>query len=1296
MKNKWTLSLFIAVILCLFLPQNQIVQAEGNFSNLDVTVSTDKESYDVGDEIVYTLDIANLVGSKGKDIVVTTTLPEGLVVESTDAELIDNKLVWDINSIEEFGSVIVSFTAKVTEATPTAPPIDPEIEDPKEDEKEEKNEDKKEQQKDDAQDEAPIVVEKVGNDKDGASKDKDPSLSPQTGDSTNLMIYIVALILSILVMFIAYRELKKKRLKKEVTFLVVLAMLIPSFSLANAEEQKEIIEKTHKIVIDGEEYELTTTVEAVLDVDTTLMLKASRSFGFSTLKWNAVEGAGYQVKRGLTPSNLDVIAENVTQNSYVDESSKADETYYYLVTAQKDGKEMYRSTLVMVKPFVDRDEDGIADEEEAVYQTDADNPDTDGDLLKDGEEVYIHQTNPIKKDTDEDGLSDDYELNVTKTDPNLVDTDNNGTSDANEDVDQDTLSNQKEQELNTDPYKDDTDLDDITDQVEINKGTDPTKYDTDEDNLSDSQEVPLGFDPTKQDTDGNGIIDGNEVIPVQTEPNKFNTNEFVVPSVTIHSAAEDGMSTTITSLEGDAVLNDQIPGYIGPAYEFNSDVQFSNAEMTFTYDESVVSEDFKPEIFYYNEDLKRLERLENQVHNPENNTVTTTVEHFSKYILLNGQKWDEVWEKEIRPPDLDDSGKVKNLDVVFSIDSSGSMSSMDPQELRKYATKNFVDALRDTDRSAVVDFDDDGRITIDLTIEKEKVKMKIDEIDSSGGTNLYDGIKTAVDAFDEQSKDHTKYVIFLTDGDGYWNEDALEYAKQEGVIIYTIGLGNGVNRTLLERIATETQGKYYFATDANQLDEVLKDTAGDTVDYTKDEDLDGIPDYLEEGGLLRSGEGKTFFDNTKDTDGDGLMDGAQDIDSDGDGLNDGEEMTTFYDEIDDKIYFKMFSDPLLVDSDRDGLNDKDEKQDERMKYNITAKHSLMFSKLSYVDLEGNIASGVYYVPAMAYQPDDKGAEIRSHFPRKYADPVSELTGWNLIAADDNDAFTGFSAIALQHTSSNEIVIAYRGSDSFEDKTDLITDWLFTNVAGNLFGAFDDQANKAVEFAAEVILDNPDSKIYVTGHSLGGWLAQIASYRLQENTVDEIYSDLPWNEKKKEKIESALNDGNYVLTRTFNAAPFFGPNALHDLGSDIATSVTPVVPWATVNGDNYNSKVYNHQMSFDILHVIDHYMDAEKLGKEFGAYDYDGKDYNDFDYEFLTKITKLYEDEKWDYSETYWDLLLYQYKLTFKDFLDELAETDTQIAKEKEEFFDAAGEAAEAHSLNNFYDYLHDIRVNEGI
>lgn len=64
----------------------------------------------------------------------------------------------------------------------------------------------------------------------------------------------------------------------------------------------------------------------------------------------------------------------------------------------------------------DSDNDGINDEDEASYGTDPMNPDTDGDGLFDGEEVFRFKSNPLDPDTDKGGVKDGLEV-VNGADP---------------------------------------------------------------------------------------------------------------------------------------------------------------------------------------------------------------------------------------------------------------------------------------------------------------------------------------------------------------------------------------------------------------------------------------------------------------------------------------------------------------------------------------------------------------------------------------------------------------------------------------------------------------------------------------------------------------------------------------------------------------------------------------------------------------------------------------------------------------------------------------------------------------
>ena len=171
----------------------------------------------------------------------------------------------------------------------------------------------------------------------------------------------------------------------------------------------------------------------------------------------------------------------------------------------------------------DKDGDGLTKREEKELGTDPENPDTDADGLKDGEEVRTILTNPLIPDTDGDSLKDGDEVKAHNTDPNKTDTDVDGLTDG--------------EEINlykTDPLNADTDGDGLTDGNEINiHKTDPLKADTDSDTLTDGDEINLyKTDPLNPDSDGDELRDGEELNMYRTDPLKADTDNGSVDDFT--------------------------------------------------------------------------------------------------------------------------------------------------------------------------------------------------------------------------------------------------------------------------------------------------------------------------------------------------------------------------------------------------------------------------------------------------------------------------------------------------------------------------------------------------------------------------------------------------------------------------------------------------------------------------------------------------------------------------------------------------------------------------------------------
>jgi hypothetical protein len=160
-----------------------------------------------------------------------------------------------------------------------------------------------------------------------------------------------------------------------------------------------------------------------------------------------------------------------------------------------------------------------------------------------------------------------------------------------------------------------------------------------------------------------------------------------------------------------------------------------------------------------------------------------------------------------------------NVDLALIIDSSGSMSWNDPSNLRKTGAKILINSALDGDHVAVIDFDSGVRVPGPLARipdGRDDLLAAVDTIDSSGGTNVGIGVQAACDELEASTSGNNKAAILLTDGQGSFSNQHQCFIDN-GWPIYTIGLSSGADRTLLERIATETGGTFDFLTGADQL-----------------------------------------------------------------------------------------------------------------------------------------------------------------------------------------------------------------------------------------------------------------------------------------------------------------------------------------------------------------------------------------------------------------------------------------------------------------------------------------------
>ena len=212
-----------------------------------------------------------------------------------------------------------------------------------------------------------------------------------------------------------------------------------------------------------------------------------------------------------------------------------------------------------------------------------------------------------------------------------------------------------------------------------------------------------------------------------------------------------------------------------------------------------------------------------------------------------------------RPRTVDVSSKTKTtkgIDIVMSVDVSGSMLAKDLKPNRMEALKdvaeNFVKA-RPNDRIGLVVYASEAYTKSPVTSDKAVVldairSIKYDNV-LQDGTGIGMGLTTAINRL-KDSKAKSKIVILMTDGvnnAGFIEpQTASDIAQQYGIKVYTIGIGsngmadfpyaiapNGqflfrmmkveIDESLLRSIAKNTGGKYFRANSNKKLEAIYNE-----------------------------------------------------------------------------------------------------------------------------------------------------------------------------------------------------------------------------------------------------------------------------------------------------------------------------------------------------------------------------------------------------------------------------------------------------------------------------------------
>lgn len=278
----------------------------------------------------------------------------------------------------------------------------------------------------------------------------------------------------------------------------------------------------------------------------------------------------------------------------------------------------------------------------------------------------------------------------------------------------------------------------------------------------------------------------------------------------------DGLHIEPTTVEG--LLDETMVGDLGSVYSFTYGGEFTSATITMTFDSASLTDDAEPTIYYYNEETQLLEELVTTVNG---NIASTTVSHFSTYVLLDLTQVFRIIEEDIvSPQEVEDT----IVNIAFVVDYSSSMNDNVPEYMRLKIVKKYLTKLRENqDSTLLVQFAGYATTLVPLTSDKEMLINATDSISNTGfdscsyddaSTNGSDGLRHALDELSTVENATYQYIIFLTDGEdttsSYNYDDLIIEAISKNIIIYTVGMGD-CDEELLSNIATSTDGKFHYA-----------------------------------------------------------------------------------------------------------------------------------------------------------------------------------------------------------------------------------------------------------------------------------------------------------------------------------------------------------------------------------------------------------------------------------------------------------------------------------------------------
>ncbi|MFI3202205.1 MAG: VWA domain-containing protein [Eubacteriales bacterium] len=229
-----------------------------------------------------------------------------------------------------------------------------------------------------------------------------------------------------------------------------------------------------------------------------------------------------------------------------------------------------------------------------------------------------------------------------------------------------------------------------------------------------------------------------------------------------------------------------------------------------------------------------------------------------------------------------DTTQIPPSNLVFLIDTSGSMNEAYKLPLVQESFSLLVDQLKEEDRISIITYAGSNEVLLEGATysDKQEILDVIFALTASGGTNGADAIVTAYDLAERYFiEGGNNRIILATDGDlniGMTSESALkelvEEKREGGVFLSALGFGSGNYKdNKMETLSQNGNGNYYYIDSKIEARKVLVEEMGSTLlTVAKDVKIqvEFNPSYIQGYRLIgfenRMLQSQDFTDDTKD------------------------------------------------------------------------------------------------------------------------------------------------------------------------------------------------------------------------------------------------------------------------------------------------------------------------------------------------------------------------------------------------------------------------------------------------